>query len=76
MSGDIGDRAAAREEELREDALRDFRARQQTAPTPAICIDCGCEIPPARRAVIKTLRCADCQAWIEEIEQRSRKRAA
>jgi phage/conjugal plasmid C-4 type zinc finger TraR family protein len=68
MSGDIGDRAEAREAIQREEAL--FRARQAITPAAAsklFCVECEERIPNERRvAVPGCLRCVDCQEFFEK----------
>ena len=67
MTDDI-DRAQAREEEMRADALADFERRQ--APTADAsaeqCKCCGETIPEARRLALPGVQtCVECQRDIE-----------
>ena len=56
------DRAAALELEQRTAALAAHTARQPAEPGLIQCMDCGDEIPAARRAAMPTARrCIDCQ---------------
>jgi len=61
------DRATLLEEQQREIALAQVLARTQGAGESALyCIDCGVDIPEARRrAVPGCQRCVDCQAIFE-----------
>lgn len=67
MSDDI-DRAQAREQQLREDALRDharragLQVKRMTDPATE-CTDCNAPIPEARRkAVPGCTRCVKCES--------------
>jgi len=64
------DRATQLEEQQREIALAQVLARTRPAVESAhFCIDCGVDIPEARRrAVPGCQRCVDCQ---EEFERRA-----
>ncbi|MEW6489986.1 MAG: DUF1353 domain-containing protein [Thermodesulfobacteriota bacterium] len=64
---DEGDRASAREEELRADALAAWRrGLGSEAGGRQTCLDCGDPIPRARReAVPGCRRCRDCEADTE-----------
>jgi len=64
------DRATQLEEQAREIALAQVLARTQGAGASALtCIDCGVDIPEARRrAVPGCQRCVDCQ---EEVERKA-----
>jgi phage/conjugal plasmid C-4 type zinc finger TraR family protein len=68
MADDI-DRAAARCEELLQDALSAHRRRANRSVSAVAgedCTSCGEEIPPARRlAVPGALRCVRCQTKFE-----------
>lgn len=61
MSDDV-DRAQAREEEMRQDALAELARRAQAAAgdSALFCVSCGQEIPEARR-----LAAPGCQLCIE-----------
>jgi len=61
------DRATQLEEQQREIALAQVLARTQGAGESALhCIDCGVDIPEARRqAVPGCQRCVDCQSVFE-----------
>lgn len=71
MTDDI-DRATAREEELRLDALRDQARRsgllnKTVADSATECEDCGDDIPMARRIAIPGCqRCVLCQQMAEK----------
>lgn len=67
---DLVDRAQAREEELREEALGRARAALRAVAVATDCLDCGGRIPAARRrAVPGCERCVYCQV---EHERRAR----
>lgn len=67
---DIVDRAQAREEELRQEALDRVLRQGRAAAVPRDCVDCGGRIPAARRrAVPNCERCVYCQV---EFERRAR----
>lgn len=67
---DIVDRAQAREEELRQEALDRVLRQGRAAAVPRDCVDCGGRIPaPRRRAVPNCERCVYCQV---EFERRAR----
>lgn len=65
--GDEMDRVQARNEEFQEIALEEHRRRHSAIVTSRThCLDCGNEIPLARRlAVNGCLRCIDCQELLE-----------
>ncbi len=71
MTDDI-DRAQAREQQLRADALRDQARRaglagKTMADSAMDCQDCGSPIPPARRwAMPGCVRCVQCQDIFEK----------
>lgn len=75
---DIGDRAAAREDELRDDALASFaRNRQHEAARVVdgarVCLDCDDHISANRlNANPQAVRCADCQQQFEHDQKRAR----
>lgn len=67
---DIVDEAQAIEEAARERALSDLRREIAWAPAfdASECIDCGDDIPPARRkAVPHARRCTSCEARHEKV---------
>ena len=66
------DRAQAREQELREDALNDVRRKAHGGGAGAVeCRGCGCRIPAARRRAVPGVElCVDCQAYNEWRESR------
>ena len=67
---DIVDRAQAREEELRQEALDRVLRQARSAAVPRDCVDCGGRIPAARRrAVPGCERCVHCQV---DYERRAR----
>lgn len=71
MSDDI-DRAQAREEEMRQDALAEQarRAHTEAGDSALVCAGCGQQIPEARRAAVPGVQtCVSCQ---EDIEARHR----
>lgn len=65
------DRACAREQQVREDALRDHARRaglagKTVADSALFCVVCGEEIPQVRRAAVPgCIRCVTCQARVE-----------
>lgn len=70
---DILDRAQAREEELRQDALADHARRTQTeaGDSALFCGECGAKIPQKRRLAMPGVQtCIECQkdaehrAWL------------
>lgn len=64
--GDIVDRAQAREQEIREEAIERQRRLARLAPARVDCEDCGEKIPATRRrAVPGCSRCVDCQVEFE-----------
>jgi len=65
---DIIDAAQAREETDRADALRSALCRRPVTPSK-ICVECGEEIPLARRVAYETNTCVRCQ---EDRERASR----
>jgi phage/conjugal plasmid C-4 type zinc finger TraR family protein len=68
---DVSDRATAREEELREDALQAWRRRRDAARSQLgaqACDQCGTPIPEARRLIVQGVRlCVPCQAAGERL---------
>jgi len=70
------DRASEREQQIREDALRDQARRAglagKTAADSALsCIECGEDIPAARRnAAPGCTRCVDCMTVYEKPKKR------
>lgn len=67
---DIADRAAAREQELRDDALAEHARRhggkRQVAASAEDCTVCGEPIPAARQAALPGVQtCVECQAELE-----------
>ena len=66
------DRAQAREQELREDALNEVRRKAHgEGKGAAECRDCGVRIPAARRKAVPGVElCVDCQAYEEWREVR------
>lgn len=78
MTDDI-DRAQAREQQLRDDALSEHRRRAGIRPAHSMvfCASCGSRIPDERRAAVPGCRlCVDCQQLEEKIDHISRQRAA
>ncbi|MFT4190854.1 MAG: TraR/DksA family transcriptional regulator [Comamonas sp.] len=75
MTDDI-DRAAAREQQLRDDALRDHARRaglagKTAADSATECGDCGEPIPAGRRRAVPGVRlCVACQALQERRQHR------
>lgn len=75
---DWADKAAEREQELRSDALADFRRRYCPEDindpdnlVPCTCMDCDEPIPEARRkAMLGVATCVSCQAWREKTAER------
>lgn len=66
---DILDRAQAREEEMRSDALAELARRADGHPcrASAIYCDCGEAIPEARRLAVPGVQtCIECQRDIEK----------
>ena len=69
---DLFDRAQARELQMRQDALRDHARRaglagKTGADSATECIDCGSQIPEARRwAMPGCQRCVKCQTIFEQ----------
>lgn len=68
MSDDV-DRAQAREEEMRADAIAEFHRRQ---PPPResekFCVHCEEEIPEARRRAVPGCQlCVDCKNYFEMV---------
>lgn len=73
--GDVVDRAAEREEQLRQDALaaQQRRAAADCAlgAAPTRCLDCGTKLPIKRmRAVPGCKRCVDCQDVLDLVRKR------
>ena len=68
MTDDI-DRAQAREEEMRADALAEHARRadgQALLPSATVCAVCGEAVPEARRKALPGVQaCVDCQGEIE-----------
>jgi len=62
------DRAQAREQELRDDALRDVRRKTAEANHGAErCQECDSRIPPARRKAVPGVKlCVECQGLVEK----------
>ena len=75
---DIGDRAQAREDELRDDALATaVRNRTHEAARVVdgvrVCLDCEDPISTERlKANPQAVRCAGCQQWQEQQRLRAR----
>lgn len=68
---DFGDLGRKREEEIRQDALRDHQRRlaaQQEIESRELCEMCGLPIPEKRRVAIPGVQtCIECQGDIERI---------
>ena len=57
------DMAQARDQEFRDTVLAAHKAKIITSPGSDTCLDCGDDIPEARRkAVPSAIRCAFCQS--------------
>lgn len=72
MTDDI-DRAQAREQQLRDDALAEHHHRAGIRPAHSLefCAECGCRIPDERRAAVPGCRlCVDCQEIDEMMARR------
>lgn len=67
------DRAAEREEKMREDALAAQAQRagfsgKHTADSAEFCEECGEKIPEARRRALPGVQlCVECQAYMERV---------
>ncbi len=72
---DFADLAAAREEEIRRDALENHArayGKRQVAASAEDCAVCGVPIPEARRqAVVGVQTCIDCAAELESALRRT-----
>lgn len=75
VTGDWADQASAREENQREGAIARVREQVQGGPSRVRCVDCDVEIPVARRKLVHTERCADCQEMYEYLKKRKRHHA-
>jgi phage/conjugal plasmid C-4 type zinc finger TraR family protein len=61
------DRAQALEQRQRDQAIAAHQARAREAgPSRTHCLDCDCEIPPARQALGGVTRCVPCQTAEEQ----------
>lgn len=61
------DRAQALEQREREQAIAAHQTRaRDTGPSRTHCLDCDCEIPPARQALAGVTRCVPCQTAEEQ----------
>lgn len=73
MSDDIAADFSVEQQQAAQEALEERLRREREAregrPSLKECLDCGIEIPEARRAVGGITRCVECQ---NEVEKRGR----
>lgn len=69
MSDEV-DRAQEIQLAAQEDAIRKHHAAAGKIVQSDYCIDCDCQIPLARRAVVVCERCVDCQELFEKTKTR------